>query len=195
MRVLLQTRGKGDTLDELCDAPLRPKPRLRKLGRATRFSAGSFPVFYSSLEAETGEAEIHHWFPTVAGKPKSRRTAYYSRFGCDYDGAAKDLRPKATRWPKLVHDNGYRFCNRLGAEAVGLGLGGLLTPSARRETGTNLPVFARSAIGNPGDSVLMAVTYGPATGNVASSVVWGRHHRNPPEMLRPDVVIRVNSRY
>jgi hypothetical protein len=184
-----------DTLEELCDAPFRPKPRLRKLGRATRFSDGSFPVFYSSLEAETAEAEIRHLYRTFAGKPPGRRTAYYSRFGCDYDGVTKDLRPKATQWPKLVHDDDYRFCNKLGAEAAQLGLDGLLTPSARRETGTNLPVFNRSAIGNPGDSVLMAVTYGPATGNVASSVVWGRHHRNPPEMLRPDVVIRVNSRY
>ena len=160
-----------DTLEELCDAPFRPKPRLRKLDHATRFSDGSHPVFYSSLEAETAETEIRHLLTTFAAKPARPRTFYYSRFACDFDGAAKDLRPKEAQWPKLVHDNDYRFCNRLGAEAVRLGLDGLLTPSARRKTGTNLPVFARSAISNPGDSVGMAITYDPASGNVSLSTV------------------------
>ena len=171
IRELVRSRGTGDTLEELCDAPFRPKPRLRKLGRATLFSDGSFPVFYSSLEAETAKAEIQRLFPKFAGEPARQRTAYYSCFACDFDGATKDLRPKGAQWPKLVHDNGYRFCNRLGAEAVRLGLDGLLTPSARIKTGTNLPVFARSAISNPGDSVVMAVTYDPASGNVSLSTV------------------------
>ena len=171
IRELLRSRGTGDSLEELCDLPFRPKPMLRRLGRSTRFSDGSFPVFYSSLEAETAEAEVRHWFPTFAGDPVRTRTAYYSRFACDFDGTAKDLRPKEAEWPKLVHDHDYRFCNKLGAEAVQLGLDGLLTPSARRKTGTNLPVFARNAISNPGDAVEMAVTYDPASGNVSLKAV------------------------
>lgn len=167
IRVLLQSRGMGDSLEELCDAPFRPKPRLRRSGHVTRFSDGSFPVFYASLEVETAETEIQHWFPTFAGKPTQRRTAYFSRFACDFDGTTKDLRPKRYKWPKLVHDSDYRFCNRLGAEAVQLGLDGVLAPSARRKTGTNLPVFTRGSISNPGESVLMAVTYDPATGKVS----------------------------
>lgn len=171
IRVLLQSRGVGDPLEELCDAPFRTKPRLRKLGRVTRFSDGSFPVFYASLEAETAEAEIQHWFPIFAGRPTQRRTAYFSRFACDFDGATKDLRPKESKWPKLVHDSDYRFCNKLGAEAMQLGLDGLLTPSARRKTGTNLPVFTRDSISNPDDLVLRAVTYDPVTGKVSLSNV------------------------
>lgn len=171
MRTLLQTRGMVDTPERLCDAPFRRKPRMQQLEKTTRFSDGSFPVFYSSLDAQTAEAEIRYWFPFFSGKPTRQRTAYYSRFECDYDGLTKDLRPKAHQWPELVHDNDYQFCNELGAEAVQLGLDGLLAPSARRNGGTNLPVFTRRAISNPGDSVLMAVTYEPATGNVFTNVV------------------------
>ena len=159
-----------DTLEELCEAPFRPKPMMRRLGNASRFSDGSFQVFYSSTEAETAEAEIQHLFRRAfAGRPKSPRTAYYARFACDFDGLVKDLRPKEAQWPKLVHDNDYRFCNKLGAEAVELGLAGLLTPSVRRKTGTNLPVFTRKAISNPGDYILMAVTYDPGAGKVSLS--------------------------
>ena len=47
IKALLQSRGIDDSLEELCDAPFRPKPRLQKAGYATRFSDGSFPVFYA----------------------------------------------------------------------------------------------------------------------------------------------------
>lgn len=166
IKVLLQSRGVDDSLEELCDAPFRPKPRLKKAGYATRFSDGSFPVLYTSLEAETAENEIKHWFLKFAGSPAGQRTAYYSRFACDFIGTAKDLRPERPKWPGLTHDSDYLFCNRLGVEAVNLRLDGLLTPSARRTTGTNLPVFARRSISNPGDCVLVAVTYDPSTGKV-----------------------------
>ena len=167
IRMLLQALGMGDSPEELCDAPFRPKLRLRKSGHRTRFSDGSFPVFYSSLDPETAEAEIQHWFPIFVGRPTRRRTAYFSRFACDFNGTTKDLRSKKDKWPKLLHDSDYRFCNRLGAEAVQLGLDGLLTPSARRKSGTNLPVFTRKSISNPGESVLLAITYDPATENVS----------------------------
>ena len=37
------------SLEELCEAPFRPKTRLKKAGYATRFSDGSFPVFYTRV--------------------------------------------------------------------------------------------------------------------------------------------------
>ena len=171
IRMLLQSRGMGDSPEELCDAPFRPKPMLRKSGHRTRFSDGSFLVFYSSLDPETTEAEIRHWFPTIVGRPTQQRTAYFSRFACDFNGTTKDLRSKKNKWPKLLHNSDYQFCNRLGSEAVQLGLDGLLTPSARRKSGTNLPVFTRKSISNPGESVLLAITYDPATENVSFSIV------------------------
>ena len=101
--------------------------------------------------------------PAVVGDPKGQRTLYYSRFACDFNGTAKDLRPKIGEWPGLLYDNDYEFCNGLGAEALALSLGGLLTPSVRRQSGTNLPVFKREAISNFREVVPFAITYDPAT--------------------------------
>lgn len=166
MTTLLQSFGIRESLDALCDAPFRPKQHLRKRASPTRFSDGTFPVFYCSLEAATAEAEIRHWLPRVIGRPNTRRTIRYHRFACDFNGTVKDLRPKQDDWPKLTHDSNYGFCNGLGKEAVAEELDGLLAPSARRAGGTNLPVFRRRAIGNPGDLSAVAATYDPATGAI-----------------------------
>lgn len=166
MTKLLQSFGIRKSLDALCDAPFRPKRNLRKRGRTTRFSDGSFPVFYCSLDAATAEAEIRHWLPRIVGQPNTRRTIWYYRFACDFNGMVKDLRRKQTPWPDLTHDSDYGFCNQLGKEAVAEELDGLLAPSARRAGGTNLPVFRRRAIDNPGDLSAVAATYDPATGAV-----------------------------
>ncbi len=72
-------------------------------------------------------------------------------------------------WPDLTHDSDYHFCNDLGAEAEASDLDGLLTPSARRLNGTNLPVFRRRAVSNPVIHGLVAVTLDPSSGEVAVS--------------------------
>ena len=156
---LLQSAGFRDSLEDLCNDPFRRK-------RVTRFSDGSFPVFYCSLEAATAEAETRHWLPRFIDQSDAPRTVWYSRFACDFNGTVKDLRRKQTDWPDLTHDNDYGFCNKLGKEAAADGLDGLLAPSARRNGGTNLPVFRRRAIGNPGDLSTVAATYDPETGAV-----------------------------
>ena len=150
-------------LDQLCDAPFR----LKKASRLrTRFSDGSYPIFYSSLDPETVEAELEYWFPKFIGEPENHRTAYYQRFSCTFEGTEKDLRPKLSDWPDLVHKSDYTFCNRLGAEAVEIGLDGLVTPSARKKAGVNAPVLKRQAISNPEERGEFAVTLDPITGQV-----------------------------
>lgn len=123
-------------------------------------------MFYCSLDAATAEAEIRYWLPRIGGQPNTRRTIWYYRFACDFNGTVKDLRRKQADWPDLTHDSDYGFCNQLGKEATAEELDGLLAPSARRAGGTNLPVFRRRAIGNPGDLSTVAATYDPATGAV-----------------------------
>ena len=172
LRKLLADSGHSVDIDELCDAPFRTKRRLRN---RTRFSDGTFPVFYTSLDAETAEAEVRHWLPRFIGKPRNSRTAYYQRFSCKFDGFEKDLRPKIEAWPDLVHDSDYSFCNQLGAEARSLQIDGLVTWSARHE-GTNLPVFRRQAVSNPELEGVVAMTYHPDTGEV--SVVGQSDNRN-----------------
>ena len=158
LRELLQEVGyMPPSPGELCDAPFRRKARLTWV---TRFSDGSYPVFYAALEPETPEAEVTHWFRTFAGTPRGPRTAYYERFSCTFDGMVKDLRPKTAEWPALT-DEDYAFCNRLGAEAIRASLDGLVTPSARRRGGTNLPVFKRRAISDPESQGVTQITYDP----------------------------------
>ncbi len=165
---LLVSRGISDNPEELCDSPFRPT-QLQQDRIPSRFSDGSFPIFYSSLEPETAEAERKYWFQIFAGKPTKHRTAYYTRFSCRFDGSIKDLWPMHANWPDLTHDSDYGFCNALGTEVMAAGLDGLLTPSARRPNGTNLPVFRRRAISDPKVHALVAMTLDPSSGEVALS--------------------------
>ena len=162
---LAGSTATGDLRRTFLDAPFRAKPRLARAGYSTRFSDGSFPVFYAALEADTAETEIKYWHPKNSTRP---RTAYYIRLACDFSGQTKNLGPMRKKWPELTHDSDYRFCNALGAEAVASDLDGLLTPSARRDTGTNLPVFQRRAIDSPVVEARVAVTLNPSTGDVST---------------------------
>lgn len=170
MRDLLVASGYGDgtSLEQLCDAPFRPKRRLVR----TRYSNGSYPVFYSALDPATATAEVAHWFRKgFGGRPQNQRSAYYRRFTCLFEGQEKDLRNKQSEWPDLVHDSDYAFCNRIGAEAVRLGLDGLVVPSVRWENGSNLPVFKRSAIRDPESQDLMKITLDPRTNAISTASV------------------------
>ncbi len=162
MKELLNSRGISDSLEELVDEPFKQKRRLSNSGYLkSRFSDGSFPVGYFSLEPETAEAEVRYWFyKGFAGKPHGSRTAWYRRFTCDFRGHTKDLRPMQDTWPDLMHDNDYTFCNRLGSEAVSRDLDGLLAPSVRKPGGTNVPVFFRRALSNPRQHSLVDIRRG-----------------------------------
>ncbi|MYH28129.1 MAG: RES family NAD+ phosphorylase [Acidobacteria bacterium] len=150
LKELLDTAGGGDWLDELLDAPFRARPRICRHGfDVTRFSDGSFPIFYCSQDAATAEAEARHWFVKFAGRPRGKRLAYYRRFRCTFAGDVKDLVPMGGEWPGLTDRTDYRFCNDLGKEARKANLHGLLAPSVRRAEGVNLPVFRRSAVSAP----------------------------------------------
>lgn len=159
------SRSKGG-LKHLVDASFR---RKRKFKRQTRFSNGSFPVFYSSLESATAKAEISHWIPEFLGKPKTPRKARFILFSCLFEGRRIDLRSKTAKWPDLIHESDYSFCNRTGAEAVRMKLDGLVTFSARRPNGVNLPVFSRNALSNPEFLTLVEFNYDPGTSKVSIS--------------------------
>lgn len=163
LREFLADHGYRPRNDELLDGPFRQKRRLRE---PTRFSDGSFPVFYSSLDAATAEAEVQHRFLIHGGEPQTPRSWYFQQFSCTFDGVEIDLRPKLQEWPDLVHDSNYSFCNKVGAEAKRSDIDGLVTRSARCE-GENLPVFTRRAVRAPELGSIVIMTYDPNTGNVS----------------------------
>jgi glycine/D-amino acid oxidase-like deaminating enzyme len=129
---------------------MRPSQISRNSPRGiiqTRFSDGSLRVFYSSLELETAESEVLHGY-AAAALGQSPRVAYYNRLRCCFRGSALDLRPLAGGWPFLTADGAeaYSLCHALAREGVELGVDGFFTPSARRPSGTNVPVFRRGAL-------------------------------------------------
>jgi RES domain len=150
LEFLGESRDRADA-EWLLDAPFTPKPQLAvRRSVPTRFSDGSLRVFYSSLESETAELEVLHWYAGAA-LGSAARVTYYDRFRCHFRGPAVDLRPNLGEWPFLTGDGeeAYASCQALAREAVGRDLGGLLTPSARRASGTNVPVFRRETLSEP----------------------------------------------
>jgi len=145
------------------DAPFRPKIKFKG---PTRFSDGSFPVFYSSLDADTAHAEVKYWLTKSIGQARETRKVYLWQFSCTFRGQEKDIRPKAKDWPGLTSDNDYTFCNQIGAEAKKLELDGIVTVSVRRRCGDNLPIFSRNAIRNPELESLLAMTFDPETNQI-----------------------------
>ena len=164
LRKLLVEGRHTDSLEELLDGPFRRKRRFK---RQTRFSDGTFPVFYSSFDAPTVEAEVKHWLPRYIGQPRNPRTVYYQRFSCTFDGVEKDLCSKIRDWPQLTDGSDYTFCNRLGVEARTLKVDALVTLSVRHKAGVNLPIFSRETISNPRSEAVLAMTYHPTTGKVS----------------------------
>lgn len=165
MRRTIAAAGYRKGLNELLDDPFRRK------SEQSRFSDGSFPVFYSSLDIETAEAESRYHLPRYAGSPAHSRTMFFRRFSCRFEGVEKDLRPKLGEWPDLVHSSDYTFCNRLGQEARVSGIDGILAPSARRPEGTNLPVFRRWALSDPEKGDWVSLTLNIVTGEVTLAVI------------------------
>lgn len=166
LKALLQKTGYDRVPDTFLDTAFR---KSKRLGTKTRFSDGSFPVFYSSLETSTAEAEIRYWMPRVMGKPTAMRTAYYQEVTCTFDGIEKDLRGMVGQWPDLIHKTDYKFCNRLGAEAVRSNVDAFVTPSVRRSSGSNLPIFNRRAASSAELGSVSAFTFNPQTGDVTVS--------------------------
>jgi RES domain len=139
--------GDGDS-DEILDGPLRYDPTYRP--GPTRFSGGSWRVFYASLDWDTAEPEVgYHVLKAIehAGAP-----VYYQRFECTVAGDGYDLRPHVRTFPFLTdprETEAYPSCQALAREARGNGADGLVTLSARRAEGINVPVFVRRALRDP----------------------------------------------
>ncbi len=115
--------------EELLNIPFKNK---RKFKQPERFSDGSFPVFYSSLDFATAEAEVKHHLSKYIGQAKEPTSAYYQRFTCEFNGIEADLRGQTKKWPRLVDKNDYKFCNQVGIEAKKRNIDGLATFSVHR---------------------------------------------------------------
>jgi hypothetical protein len=145
--VLIFLGGDGDP-QELLDAPLRTDPTYSP--GPTRFSDGSWRVFYGAVGWNTAEAEVgYHVVKAATG---TTGPLYYQRLECAMEGDGYDLRAHLAVWPFLADPRdsvAYPDCQSLALEARRNGAEGLLTGSARRAGGINVPVFSRRALSDP----------------------------------------------
>jgi hypothetical protein len=159
--------------EALLDGPFEDKPQLRP--QPSRFSDGTWKVFYSALDLETARTEVAHAFVRAALEgPAGPRYCRYFRCACRGRGA--DLRPLVAEWPALLGDQ-WELCQGLGREGVRAGLDAFLAPSARAPQGTNVAVFSRPALADPVILGLAAVRRDPVSGRA----VWTATGTTDPE--------------
>jgi hypothetical protein len=121
-------------------------------GSPTRFSDGTFPVFYGAEARETSEEEIgYHLGDDGRRDPTKRKTRYMRVFRCDFTGKMIDLRPKKVEWEWLTSQATCSpDCQRLGKQASHAKRpDGFQAPSARHGGGTTLPIFQKGALSDP----------------------------------------------
>ena len=118
----------------------------------TRFSDGSFGVWYGADELETTIYEtVHHWKNGLladAGFSQSGIEIQRRVYKVRCDAALIDLRASIRDYPNLVHSTDYSLTHEIGARIHREGHPGLITKSARGG-GDVEAVFNPEVLSNP----------------------------------------------
>ncbi len=121
--------------------------------QASRFSDGSFGVWYGSESVETTVYEsAYHWYRGLlsdAGFEQMAVIAERKVYWVACNAALLDFRQVADRHPDLLHPSDYTFCQAVGSRIHREGHPGLLTQSVRRPAGENLAIFNPAVLSNP----------------------------------------------
>ena len=121
--------------------------------QTSRFSDGSFGVWYGSESVETTVYEsAYHWHRGLlsdAGFEQMAVIAERKVYWVACNAALLDFRQAAERQPDLLHLSDYTFCQAVGSRIHREGHPGLLTQSVRRPAGENLAIFNPAVLSNP----------------------------------------------
>lgn len=121
--------------------------------RASRFSDGTFGVWYGAESVETTVFEsAYHWYRGLLGEAGYDREVVIAErkvYTVACGAALLDLRKAASTHPDLLHPKDYVFCQSVGARIHREGHPGLLTQSVRRPTGENVVIFNPNVLSNP----------------------------------------------
>lgn len=143
------SRGADAALDRPFDYGVVDYPFERANFARTRFSDGSFGVFYGALELETTIHETaFHWLDflhSAAGFAERAVTSERRVYRVDLSAMLLDCRAKLDAFPGLVDPVDYTFTNAVGAYVHANGWDGLITRSARCD-GVTTPVFRRERL-------------------------------------------------
>jgi hypothetical protein len=129
--------------------------------RASRWSDGSFGVWYGAERIETTVHETaFHWLRGLladAGFDQGPVVGERRVYAVACRAALLDFRPAVRRRPALVHKSDYAATQAVGTRLHHEGHPGLLAPSVRHEGGLNVAVFNPAVLSNPRFTV--ALTY------------------------------------
>ncbi len=121
--------------------------------QASRFSDGSYGVWYGSESVETTVHEsAYHWFRGLifdAGFERAPVVAERKVYAVACGAALLDFRQATRDFPELLHPADYGFTHAVGARIHREGHPGLLIQSARRAGGENAAVFNPRVLSNP----------------------------------------------
>jgi hypothetical protein len=136
-------------LPALLDGPFTAKSIGEgKPFRQSRFSDGSYAVFYSAQEPGTAGQEYAHNAPTYIPETMGTVTFQIHLIDCRVLGTLPDLRPLTKAFPQLIAHE-HSFCREVGANVVTGGIDGLLATSVRQPDGTNAAIFKRVCLSDP----------------------------------------------
>lgn len=121
--------------------------------QTSRFSDGSFGVWYGSESVETTVYEsVYHWYRGLlndAGFAQMTVIAERKVYWVACNAALLDFSKVTTYQPELLNTSDYAFCQTVGARIHREGHPGLLTQSVRHPAGINLAIFNPAVLSNP----------------------------------------------
>lgn len=139
---------------------------------ASRFSKGSYGVWYGAASIETSVRETVHHFRknTLASRvaaESSEPIVQERRVHMIHCSAMLvDLRDRIRKEPKLLDPNDYTTCQAVGAELRSAGMPGVLTYSARHAKSEIVAVFTPSVLSDPRTVCFLTYTLFADSGKV-----------------------------
>ena len=120
------------------------------LGRPSRFSDGSYGVYYCARERETAVAEtVHHMGRFYAATVEAALDVDMRVLVGRIDATFHDLRGEPRRWRALLDPDDYAAPQAFGRELRRAGANGVVYPSVRHAGGECLGAFRPRAVAPP----------------------------------------------
>jgi len=121
--------------------------------QASRFSDGSFGVWYGSDALETTVHETaYHWsrgFLADAGLERRSVVIRRQLFSVSCRAGLLDFRPAVRNYPQLLHKSDYSFTQGVGSRMHREGHPGLVTLSVRHSGGLNYALLNPAVLSEP----------------------------------------------
>lgn len=146
--------------------------------RISRFSDGSFGVWYGSNTIETTVYETaYHWHNgllTDAGFEKERIVIERKLYSVSCSAALLDVRHLLDDYPLLLHKTDYTFTQSVGSRIHREGHPGLVTASVRHEHGDLYALLNPNVLSNPRHNCYLTYTLegGQITIEKTQGEVW-----------------------